>query len=212
VVDRILHKKIEIGKDKGFAATLIPESDSGPHMAKAGEDRYFKRSGGSFYQMVHYDIEDMFGRRKKPKLALSTDIVSGGSSDSPPTRLFDCHLFVGTENLGRGLAKHIAIEIELNEPYHLGDLWYHTAERYGFKALRRLGSKASLISLGADVVIHTKSSLRVALIPFKVSEASGPPQDVVINAQIMAEDMPNVKDSKTIKGSEIIEKIIPKDK
>ena len=37
-------------------------------MAKAGEDRYYKRSGASFYRMEHFDLEDMFGRRLKPKL------------------------------------------------------------------------------------------------------------------------------------------------
>ena len=211
-VEGVLHKKVQISSDKGFAVTFVPESDIGPHMAMGFEGRHYKRSGANFYPMEHYDVEDMFGRRKKPKLALSTDIVRGGISGYAPNRQFDCHLFVGIENLGRGLAKHIAIEIELNVPYHLGDLKYYTSESYGFKTLRRLGSKTPLISLGADVVIHTKSSLRVALIPFKVMEASDLPEDVVINAEIMAEDMPNIKESKIVKGSEIKEKIVPKDK
>lgn len=29
-------------------------------MAKLEEDRYYKRSGDSFYRMEHFDLEDMF--------------------------------------------------------------------------------------------------------------------------------------------------------
>jgi hypothetical protein len=39
-------------------------------MAKLGEQRYFKRSGDSFYRMEHFDLEDMFGRRQKPSLEI----------------------------------------------------------------------------------------------------------------------------------------------
>ncbi len=56
---------------KGFAISFIPESDTGPHMAKLGEDRYYKRSGDGFYKMEHYDISDMFSRRRRPRLTSS---------------------------------------------------------------------------------------------------------------------------------------------
>jgi schlafen family protein len=48
IVGGVLHRTIlaEPGSTSGFAVTLVPESDSGPHMAKMGEDRYYKRSGG----------------------------------------------------------------------------------------------------------------------------------------------------------------------
>jgi len=64
LVDGVRHKSIETTQGKGFAVTLVPESASGPHMAKLGEDRYYKRSGDSFYRMEHFDLEDMFGRRQ----------------------------------------------------------------------------------------------------------------------------------------------------
>src|SRR5271170_2092374 len=34
IVDSIRHKAIEVSPDKGYAVTLVPEGDSGPHMAK----------------------------------------------------------------------------------------------------------------------------------------------------------------------------------
>ena len=63
IVDDVRHRIIETSANKGIAITYIPESSSGPHMAKMGEDRYYKRSGDSFYRLEHFDLEDMFGRR-----------------------------------------------------------------------------------------------------------------------------------------------------
>ena len=51
IVDGVLHKALEKTASEGYAVTLVPESHSGPHMAKLGEDRYYKRSGGSFRKM-----------------------------------------------------------------------------------------------------------------------------------------------------------------
>ncbi|WP_428306760.1 AlbA family DNA-binding domain-containing protein [Lacipirellula sp.] len=70
VVDGVVHKAIPENGASGVVATYVPASDSGPHMAKLTEDRYYKRSGESFIKMEHFDIEDMFGRRAKPQLSL----------------------------------------------------------------------------------------------------------------------------------------------
>jgi len=100
IVEGIRHKPIEGGHDSGFAATLVPESDSGPHMAKLGEDRYYKRSGDSFYRMEHFDLEDMFGRRQKPRLSIILD--SRPFADD--STIQDLHF--SFRNLGRAIAKH----------------------------------------------------------------------------------------------------------
>ena len=73
LVDGIIHKPIIIDGEKGCAVTLVPESQSGPHIAKLNGDRYYKRSGDSFYRMEHFDLEDMFGRRQKPMLGIYMD-------------------------------------------------------------------------------------------------------------------------------------------
>jgi hypothetical protein len=64
-------------------ATFVPETDGGPFMALFGEQRYYKRSGDSFYQMEHFDLEDMFGRRQKPNLEMIIEPskVGNGSED-----------------------------------------------------------------------------------------------------------------------------------
>lgn len=100
-VDGIVHKKFETSPNRGFAATLIPESDSGPHMAKLGENRYYKRNGQQFLQLEHFDLEDMFGRRQKPHLELFI------SSNRMPTS--DVHevLEIRMKNVGKALARHV---------------------------------------------------------------------------------------------------------
>jgi len=70
LVDNVRHRAIHFENDRGCVVTFVPESQSGPHMAKLGEDRYYKRSGDRFYIMEHFDLEDMFGRRAKPNLTV----------------------------------------------------------------------------------------------------------------------------------------------
>jgi hypothetical protein len=71
ITDGIRHKPIINSKSGGgVVATFVPETDGGPFMALLGEQRYYKRSGDSFYQMEHFDLEDMFGRRQKPNLEM----------------------------------------------------------------------------------------------------------------------------------------------
>jgi hypothetical protein len=92
IVDGIKHKKIYTSPPKGFVITLVPESEKGPHMAKLGEDRYYKRSGDSFYKMEHFDIADMFSRRRRPNLVL--DYIVKGST----------RIIIRIRNDGRGSA------------------------------------------------------------------------------------------------------------
>jgi hypothetical protein len=101
LVAGVKHRAILCEGTSGFCVSLVPPSDSGPHMAKAGEDRYFKRSGSSFYRMEHFDLEDMFGRRQRPLLTLSLNLV--------PRRGEDPHeeLHFNIINSGRGVAKHV---------------------------------------------------------------------------------------------------------
>lgn len=210
IVEGIRHKRIPPKGDKGFAVTLVPESDAGPHMAMRHEGRHYKRSGDSFLPMEHYDIEDMFGRRKKPKLSLNLDIQRGYRISGPqPTRL-ECRIFVGIENKGRGIAKHVALAIEVNHPYALKKLSEYPRGRHDFLQLSRPGSKKTVFYLGADAVIHPNSSVIVTIIAFEVSMGQKTVKDVVIDYEIMAEDMQTVEDRGVIDGEEIKEKIILK--
>ena len=67
-------------------------------MAKLGEQRYYKRSGDSFYQMEHFDLEDMFGRRQKAKLEILPEhkTIENGVEE----------ITIALLNTGRAVARH----------------------------------------------------------------------------------------------------------
>jgi len=100
LVDGVEHRAVLLSGTAGFCVSIVPPSDSGPHMAKGGEDRYFKRSGSGFYRMEHFDLEDMFGRRQRPSIALNSSVVPRPGEDPHE----EVHFSI--VNSGRGIAKH----------------------------------------------------------------------------------------------------------
>jgi hypothetical protein len=70
-------------------------------MARAGDGRYYKRSGDSFSRMEHYDLADMFGRRQKPRLHFSAE-AEPAEGDIEKITLF-------LQNDGRALARDIGL-------------------------------------------------------------------------------------------------------
>lgn len=208
IVDDVKHKKIETSNDSGFAITIIPQSDSGPHMADAGEDRYYKRSGDSFYKMEHFDIEDMFGRRKKPKLSLYTDIIPHGKISGPPGTTYQFAVIIGIENTGRGTAKYPYLSLIVKKPYQISGWGLDGNRRTGLPKLVETprGDKTRFGS-NANIVIHPASILNVTTIEGEILESVTTLEDVQIDAEISAEDIRMVKQTVIIPGNEIIAKI-----
>mgnify|MGYP006305687919 FL=1 len=84
-------------------------------MAKAGENRYYKRSGDSFMPMEAYEIADMFGRRKRPILSL--EVQARSVWDIQRNHLSKPFIVVSIKNSGRGVAKRPFLEVTLNDDY-----------------------------------------------------------------------------------------------
>lgn len=207
-VEGVHHKKILIGNDKGFAVTIVPESDMGPHMANAGETRYFKRSGDSFYKMEHFDIEDMFGRRKNPKLSLYNKLEKIGSNSDSEGKYYTCSLVVGIENNGRGTAKYPYISMLVNKPYIISTWGLDGNGNTGLPMLPS-SSKDAYFRFGgsADNVIHSNSILEITKINFQIRENKSGFKDIKIEADISAEDMRMMHTSITINAIEILKLI-----
>jgi len=159
-VDGVRHKKIflENSTDCGFAVTLVPESLSGPHMAKLGEYRYYKRSGDTFYKMEHFDIEDMFGRRKKPKLQISSLVEK---------RKEIFKITLGIENIGRGSAKAPYLSFKIPEPFTLNQ---YGIDGNGHEILPRIYARGKnpWVSYGGNTqtVVHPGTSIDVAILDY----------------------------------------------
>ena len=207
IVEGIEHKKIVTSDDKGFVVTIVPESDAGPHMAKAGEDRYYKRSGDSFYKMEHFDIEDMFGRRKKPKLSLRTDIIQTGKDSGPSGTFYECGIVVNIENFGRGIAKYISLALKVNSPYTIGQYGLDSFGRFGINRLGPVGRWQVRFIGNTNIFVHSEAFLEITIIKRKIPEGCTQLEDLEIEYEIMAEDMKAVRDKKIIKGTEILSKI-----
>jgi hypothetical protein len=178
--DGVEHRLLE-GTNGPFAVTHVPESVNGPHMAKLGEDRYYKRSGDRFAKMEHFDVADMFGRRPKPALRLELELES------------DQAILVTLLNDGRGIAR---------APYlclrPLADL---RPCPYGFDGNGALGLRAwgkdhaGWCFFGGDAgpVIHSGQRRPITKLRSGTAFTTGgrgPRGVVAIEYQLAAEDIP----------------------
>lgn len=184
VVDGVIHKPLFSGDDSGFVVTLVPESESGPHMAKLGEDRYYKRSGDTFYKLEHFDLEDMFGRRKKPKLTLEATFIHNG-----------CEIIIGIRNEGRGAAKAPYLSFIIPEPFSLGSYGIDGNGSTGLPRLHHGGNDSQHPRFGAnsDVVIHPNTTHDITKIEFRGRDENRPEGEFAIEYEIAAEDVQLVK-------------------
>lgn len=162
LVDGVDHRAIRSNADAGFCVSIIPASESGPHMAKGGEDRYYKRSGSAFYKLEHFDIADMFGRRRRPVLSLGLLAERGGGS-----------LLVVVRNDGRGLARSPYLGLELPTTYRVSGY----ADGNGRFGLRPLGQHEARHSFGGDAgtVIHVGQELIVTRLEATATTPGGRP-------------------------------------
>ena len=195
-VEGIQHKKIVSSNDEGYVVTLVPPSDAGPHMARATLHRYYKRSGDRFLMMEHFDIEDMFGRRKKPKLILQKKIVKN------KTNPLNFNIIIGLENIGRGSAKSPFLDIEINSPYAVSENGFDGNGNFGLtRYMKALGSNREKYGSSTDIIIHPGLFHEVTAIKLDLDRARKiipQPPDLIINYKIVAEDMRMIEDTETI--------------
>jgi hypothetical protein len=96
----------------GFAAILVPESPLPPHRIalkiKEVQHHYYIRTGSDFVIASHSQLEDMFGRRPRPKLVA---VARGDFPFAPPPPQWQIAFDVVNE--GRGTAKQVCIEFSL---------------------------------------------------------------------------------------------------
>jgi hypothetical protein len=139
-------------------------------MAKMSEDRYFKRSGDRLYRMEHFDLEDMFGRRQKPKLKLHTRTIRGGSIGGGGETKHKAKLVLGIENIGRGVAKTPYLDVEVFPPYPIDGGGLDGNHHEGLPRLPVAGGKATRYGGSADNVIHPSLILEVAAVELTAVE------------------------------------------
>jgi Schlafen, AlbA_2 len=181
-IDGIQHRCIARPDGNGFALTLVPSSETGPHMAKLGEDRYFKRSGTSFYRMEHFDVADMFGRRRRAKLSVTTRVVAKGAS---------AKIVLGLRNDGRSGARAPFLAFDAPLPFGRDEYGLDGNRNEGMHRLPFAGQGLPFrYGENTNFVIHPGIVLEVASISLGFTPRGFPSENIRINFAICAEDVP----------------------
>lgn len=178
----VLHRAIEIDQDRGYALTLVPESDTGPHMGKLAGGHYFKRTGDGFYKMEHFDIADMFGRRRRPKLRFFYSVTNHGAA--PEVRL-------GLRNEGRASAKSLFFAFSTEGTMRRSEFGLDGNGHEGLTWLRAPNSGHQWAYGGTPgFAIHPSMAHDIACINLGIPARTAPSEDVVVRFAFACEDQP----------------------
>lgn len=182
IVELVQHRAIISSGNQGFVLSLVPESEVGPHMAKLGENRYYKRSGDSFYKMEHYDIADMFGSRRKPKLVVFYKVVGKGDR---------AEIHLGIENKGRATAKAPFLSFENEGNLQRSVYGLNGNGHEGLKCLQAATSGLQwAYGGGMDFALHPAMKHLVASLTLGIPARNIPQEDLVISYKLACEDQP----------------------
>jgi hypothetical protein len=197
----VVHRTIEeqSQEDYGFAVTLVPVSDSGPHMAKLGEDRYYRRSGSNFVRMEHFEIADMFGRRPHPQLRLYFKRRGQDSFGREPR----IQVEIGIENCGRGSARAPYLTLLLRRPFGVDDYGIDGNGHHGLPMLVNVRDGRSRFGGSGDSFIHPGVSLPVTTLTAMFPEGDAPP-DLTFDCQIGCADQPTLEQSVVKRGADLL--------
>lgn len=91
------------GAKSGFVVVYVPASEGSPRRSRK-DWKFYQRIGSGTFPMEYFQIEDMFGKRPHPNLALVLErdsIGTDGFSVYPPKRI----VRLGFRNEGRGIAR-----------------------------------------------------------------------------------------------------------
>jgi hypothetical protein len=173
-VPGVVHRATDSGE---FAITLVPQGELPPYMAKLGEDRYFKRSGDSFYRMEHFDLADMFGRRRSPRLELRLDGVREA-------------LVIRRDNVSRISARAPFVYVKTQPQFVIGS---GGVDGHGTWPIRREGNNKyeSAFVGGADFIVHPGRTIDVALLHWEPTpQRPRPIGDFVVSFELATEEIP----------------------
>jgi len=171
-VEGVRHKKIECDADAGFAVSLIPPSDGGPHMAKAGFSQYFRRHADRFLVMEHYELADMFGRRPRARLTVEWSFEGTGLAANERY----ARVRVSLKNVGRAPADAPFLSILTDTEYcrvEPASLSRMSAKEGGLMRMAPLGD-ASVAFFGTrGLMLPPGPAFDVATVVFSFPPGSG---------------------------------------
>jgi hypothetical protein len=212
IVEGVRTKAIEVADGQGYALTIVPESEVGPHMAQNREGRYYKRSGSSFYAMEHFDIADMFGRRRRPHLQVVVKLTgrTGGSRSSAGIEHSNA-IAVFLHNVGRGSARNLFVRVSVNDPYWISSTGPEPDGRGGLSRVSDVSNTEKILRADSNVVLYPGLEQGVIAIGFKYDIHTPMFADLRVRLQIAAEDLPLFETEATLSGADIRQAVYRKD-
>lgn len=201
-IEGVLHEKIDIGDDIGYVKTYVPKSESAPHMAIFSEKHYYKRSGDSFYQCEHYDIVDMFSRKKSPKLKVTSKLLT---KDKMHQVRYRYYVLLSITNEGQNIAKYPYLALNFNSGFwQASDFGLDGNRNCGLKRVKNNIIYGHNYSGGIDIVIYPNAVLDVDKFYLEIPIEQNP-SDVIIDYMVSAEDTESIVGQIKISGEELAE-------
>lgn len=159
----------------GYLLIAVTRSERRPHRAEAGDGRYYKRAGDSFYLMEHYDIEDAFRRVNQLDLdpIWRMDWIGKMPCEGYIEQSFN--LSFGLKNISEYLARFPYLSIECQPASADSAMTQETPWRYS-----RLDGWHHFDASTADVV-HPNRETLVATMRIRIRE--NPSHDLFFNGK-----------------------------
>ncbi len=187
LIKGVEYKRIEEIEDKGYLLVYIPESMQSPHMALT-DKHYYKRSGDSFYACEHFDLIDMFNRRRKPQgtVELQSEQIKlrFSDKDQPGYESIIC-----IRNTGQTSLKNIVLEVNVHSPYLISIYGLDGNMTRGMEQYRTITSSGMKYIGRNNLVIHPNTYHEVDKIVLNEFGGNNPLCELLIDYRLFAEDM-----------------------
>jgi hypothetical protein len=181
--------------NEGFVVVHVPASDLGPHRSRKDRE-YYRRHGHGFFPMEHFEIAEMFGRRRKPALSLFWRRPAAS-----PMSLGLVRVVIGLHNAGRGAAKHPALWLIDSRPHIFG------LDGNGNTGLpEKPISHGRLFAGGADHIVYPGTHLEITALSHQIPTASPFSDswpDLAFEYELFAEEMLPTKGQFRVSGDEL---------
>ena len=164
---RIVPIRKEDGSQQVIFIIDVPQSQNPPHMAP--DNRYYKRLNFQSVPMEHYEVGDFFERRRKPILALVTEIFSIETEKDT----FSLRFYVRNE--GKAIAKELMFSASIENANIIGsaDLRRIDKLRGGVPSIQFVESRTVVypipvrVSMG-EVVLKIRNKAEPVLVKYNL--------------------------------------------
>jgi hypothetical protein len=190
------------GSEEGFVIVQVPPTEGMPCRSRKHRD-FFQRITAGTYPMEYFQIADMFGKRRRPQLALYLEV--GGYQLK--NHLYERELTIGIENSGRAVAKYPSLRFQRIPGFNLNRYGIDGNSNFGLPLLPT-EPEVIVFGGGADHVIYPRTTLKIAKLDLRAKGTDWNPtrggrqsfyfEEHTFTAEISADGVPSRTESKPI--------------